>query len=83
VILLASGLWFVLISGRRERRLCGCCPGRTPWPSSGWRWPEQHPLGQGSAIILAGVVACMSYPWLAVTVPALSGFGCSLLIVFN
>jgi MFS family permease len=40
-------------------------------------------LGQGAAMILAGVVASQSDPWLAVTVAGAVGAAASLLIVFN
>jgi hypothetical protein len=40
-------------------------------------------LGQGAAMILAGVVASQSNPWLAVTVAGAVGAAASLLIVFN
>jgi hypothetical protein len=40
-------------------------------------------LGQGAAMILAGVVASQTDPWLAVTVAGAVGAAASLLIVFN
>jgi hypothetical protein len=40
-------------------------------------------LGQGAAMILAGVVASQANPWLAVTVAGAVGAAAALLIVFN
>ena len=40
-------------------------------------------LGQGAAMVLAGVVASQSDPWLAVAVAGAVGAAASLLIVFN
>jgi hypothetical protein len=40
-------------------------------------------LGQGAAMIGAGVVASQANPWLAVTVAGSIGAAASLLIVFN
>ena len=40
-------------------------------------------LGQGAAMILAGVVASQTDPWLAVAVAGAVGAAASLLIVFN